>query len=76
MFSSPIDSPSHYYEKHRVEVTAFRSCCLNLQGYLKSQTLQPMDQVSSEVMLVEFVQVSVAEIVIRDMRGKHMVDGH
>jgi hypothetical protein len=35
-----------------------------------------MDQVSSEVMLVELVQVEVAEVVIRDILGKHMVDGH
>jgi hypothetical protein len=34
-----------------------------------------MNQVSSQVVLVELVQVEVPEIVVGDIPGKHVIDG-
>jgi len=43
------------------------SCCLELERYLKAQTFQPMNQVAGQVMLVELIQVEVAEVFVRDV---------
>ena len=41
-----------------------------------AETLQSMNQVSSEVMFVEFVEVEIPQFVVTDPVGKHVVDGH
>lgn len=49
--------------------------CL-LQCYGVAQALEAMDQVSSQVMFVEFVEIEIAQFVVADPVGKHVVDGH
>jgi hypothetical protein len=35
-----------------------------------------MNQVSSQVVLVELVEVEIPQIVVADSVGKHVIDGH
>jgi hypothetical protein len=53
-------------------------CCffLKRERHLIAQTLQAMDQIAPEMVFVEFVEVKIAQIVVGNLLGKHVIDGH
>jgi hypothetical protein len=49
---------------------------LERQGDGVAQAFQSMNQVASQVILVELIQIEVAEIVVGDVLGDHVIDGY
>jgi hypothetical protein len=56
--------------------TCWASCSFLLKCDGVAETLQAMNQVSSQVVFVELVQVEVTQFVVADLVGKHAIDGH
>src|ERR1700756_1545341 len=55
---------------------SWASCGFLLWRHGVTETLQAMHQVSSQMMFVELVQVEIAQFVVADPMGKHVIDGH
>src|ERR1700747_2189479 len=52
------------------------SCGFLLKCHGVAETLQAMNQVSSQVVFVELVQIEITQFVVADLVGKHVIDGH
>ena len=53
-----------------------RCSFLKRERHLIAQTFQAMDQIAREMVFVEFVEVKIAQIVVGNLLGKHVIDGH
>jgi hypothetical protein len=49
---------------------------LRLQRDAKAETFQATDEVSRQVLLTEFVQIEVSQVIVGNLLVQHMVDGH
>jgi hypothetical protein len=59
-----------------MKILCLCSLWLQRQYHVVAQTLQTMDQVSREMVLVALVEVKISQVVVENLLGKHVIDRH